>query len=41
MLGSPTHVIEDIGSMGRQKEHVALAGHGVEGNQFVKVCMYG
>ena len=41
MLGSTTHVIEDIDSMGCYTEHVALMGHGVEGNQLVKVCMYG
>ena len=41
MLGSTTHVIEDIDSMVRLTEHVALMGHGVEGNQLVKVCMYG
>ena len=41
MLGSTTHVIEDIDSMGRHTEHVALVGHGVGANQLVKVCMYG
>ena len=41
MLGSTTHVIEDIYSLGRHTEHVDLMGHGVEGNQLVKVCMYG
>ena len=40
MLGSTTHVIEDIDSMGSHTEHVRLMGHGVEGNQLVKVCMY-
>ena len=42
MLGSTTHVIEDIDidSMDHLTEHVAL-GDGVEGNQLVKVCMYG
>ena len=37
MLESTTHVIEGIYSMGRHTEHVALVGHGVEGNQHVKV----
>ena len=41
MPRSTTHVIEDIGSMGRHPEHVALVGHGVEGNQLAKVCMIG
>ena len=41
MLGSTTHVIEDIYSMGRHPEHVAHLEHGAEGNQLVKVCMYG
>ena len=41
MLASTTHVIEDIYSMGHHPEHVAPTGHGVEGNQLVKVCMYG
>ena len=41
MLGSTTHVIEDIGSLGHLTEHASLTGHGVEGNQLVKVCMYG
>ena len=41
MLGSTTHVIEGIDSMDHHTEHVALMGHGVEGNQLVKVCMYG
>ena len=41
VLGSTTHVKEDIDSMDHHTEHVALMGHGVEGNQLVKVCMYG
>ena len=41
MLGSTTHVIEDIDSMGHQTEHVALTGHGLEENQHAKVYMYG
>ena len=40
MLGSTTHVIEDIYSLDRHTEHVALMGNGVTGNQLVKVCMY-
>ena len=40
MLGSTTHVIEDIDSMGHLTEHVALiTGHGVEQLQSVKVHM--
>ena len=35
MRGSTTHVIEDIDSMGRHTEHVALTGHGVEMNHLV------
>ena len=30
MLGSTTHVIKDIDSIGRHTEHVALMGDGVE-----------
>ena len=41
MLGSTTHAIEDIYSMGSHTECVCHTGHGVEGNQLVKVCMYG
>ena len=41
VLGSTTCVIEDIYSMGRHTEHVDPAGHGVKGNQHVKVFMYG
>ena len=37
MLGSTTHVIEDIDSMGRHTEHVALTGDGVEQLQSAKV----
>ena len=31
MPRSTTHVMENIDSMDRHPEHVALAGHGVEG----------
>ena len=45
MLGSITHVTEDIDSMDDLLEHAALIlgfmGHGLERNQHVKVCMYG
>ena len=41
VLVSTTHVIEDTDSMGHHPEHVDPAGHGVEGNQHVKVFMYG
>ena len=41
MPRSSTHVIEDTDWMGHHTEHVALTGHGVKGNQLVKVCMYG
>ena len=39
MLGSTTHVKEDIDSLERHTENVGLMGHGVDGNQLVKVCM--
>ena len=37
MLGSTTHVMEDIDFMGRHTEHVALTGYGSEQLQSAKV----